>query len=113
MEVVSENVFAQWGAIGIMVTGLIWFAKYMILHFMNQQKQSFQDNKELETAFRDYLILQAKEHHEIIKANTDAIAKLVEFFDNSFAGYMKSRIEAHDKLSENLDRFIKKIEGDF
>jgi hypothetical protein len=101
----------QLGAVGLLIISLIWFARYMFVYFMQHQKQSYEDNKALETAFRDYLIIQAKEHHEIIKANTDAIAKLVDFFDNSFAGYMKSRIEAHDQLSNNLKQFINKIES--
>jgi len=124
MEQVIINTIPNIGVAGLIVGMLFMYSKYItkkeadttkaaLDEYRIQLKELALDNRAIETAFRDYLIIQAKEHHEIIKANTDAIGKLVDFFDNSFAGYMKSRIEAHDKLSENLDRFIKKIEGDF
>lgn len=111
MEIFNEY-FVQLGAVGLMLFGLIWLNFKFIKHFLEQTKESISENKALEAEFRGHLILQAKEHHIVIKNNTEAFTRLIDFFEGSFGDYLQKRTEAQREQSQELRRLIDKLNSD-
>jgi len=120
MEEIILTGISNLGVAGLVVGMLFMYSKYItkkeadatksiLDEYRIQLKELALDNRAIETAFRDYLIIQAKEHHEIIKGNTVAISQMLNFFDKQFGDYMQSRVKSQDRLSENIENFIKEI----
>ncbi len=87
-EELMKNIYLNGGAWGLMLLGLVWFSK-ILFRWMMKQIDEFkhminelqEENKRLESDFREYLIETAKEHHEVIKANTDVHNKIVKVLE--------------------------------
>lgn len=86
---IFNNFLVQLGAIGIMIVGLIWFSKRMINHVMQELRSETERNKQLEQEFRDYLKEETKEHHELIKKNTEAFQRFISLMEGGFMEYLK------------------------
>ncbi len=120
MESTIVDAIANLGVAGLVVAMLFMYSKYMtkkeadgtkalLDDYRNQLKELTSINRSIENSFRDYLILEGKEQREIIKANTEAIKQILDFFDKQFGEYMQVRIKSQDRLSEKLETFIVKI----
>lgn len=79
-EIILQNL-TEAGTYGVMIVGLSWFSKKLFSYFMEQQQKLYIENQQLEMQFRDYLIQNNKEHHEILKRNTKAYETLVLLID--------------------------------
>lgn len=108
MEIFNQ-LFVQLGAIGLMLFGLIWFSRYLFKYMMGQVKEINKENKVLEAEFRDYLIQQSKEHHELLEKNTEAFTRLINFFEGSFVNYLKERSERQREQNEAIEDLISQL----
>lgn len=120
MNEVVNNIFIQYGFLGLFIVAIVWFAKHMFQYFMDQVKANFEENKDhmkagseenkaLEMAFRDYLIEQAKEHHDIIRQNTNAYKQLFSFFESSLNEHFLKRNELNEELIESVQELTSQI----
>ncbi len=89
---IISNSIVQLGAVGTMIAGLAWFSRRLFADIMMQLKELREENKQLEVSFRDYLIRNAKEHHEIIRKNTEAYNKFIAIADKIIR-YEQKKIE--------------------
>jgi len=78
MNEAFNSFFLNLGATGVMIAGLVWFSKRMFTEFLRKYSELEKKYESLEIKFQDYLIGTAKEHHEIIRNNTEAYTKFTE-----------------------------------
>lgn len=104
-----DNFFIQLGAVGVIVLGLLWFSRYLFQYVMRTLKENAEENKKLESEFRDYLIAQAKEHHAIIERNTNVLDRLLRLIDDRLLKHFDER----DKANKELLTEIRKMGDDF
>jgi hypothetical protein len=82
MNEAFNSFFLNLGATGVMIARLVWFSKRMFTEFLRKYSELEKKYETLEARFHDYLISTAKEHHEIIRNNTEAYNKFVNMIDN-------------------------------
>lgn len=78
MTSIIESQLLQAGAFGVIIIGLFYFSRYMFVKTMKQMEALINDNKNLEKEFREHLLDNSREHHEIIKNNTEAFKELID-----------------------------------
>jgi len=100
MEMIN-NGLTQFGAVGLMVVGLIWFTKFLITYNFNQLTTQQNEYKLLEKEFRTHLTDNEKLLLSITEKNTEAFNKTSEAF--------KKLVEAFDNNSVSIDKLTDKI----
>ncbi len=89
-----QNVFVQFGALGLLLAIILWYSFYQMKFTMTQLKENhevtkkrldnlIQENKKIESEFRQYLMGNSKEQINIIKENTLAINRVLDFFNKN------------------------------
>ena len=92
---IFENVLVQLGAVGVMLTGLLFFAKYMIMFFMDRYQEEIKENKRIEMSFRDYLIENAKEMQTLMHQNAETNREIIKVFADN--------LKINRKMSELIE----------
>ncbi len=106
-----NDFFVQLGAIGLLLFGLIWFSQYLFKYMMESLKTKTEENKELDEELRSYLLTHAKEHHELIRQNTEVFAVLINLIEVKLEHYFEEKNERAEQLIKeikNLGTEIKK-----
>ncbi|PID88850.1 MAG: hypothetical protein CSB02_00590 [Bacteroidia bacterium] len=86
------NTFVQFGALGLLLAVFLWLGYNYINFSMQQVKENYQETKERldkitaenkanRDRFEEYLIKNSKEQLEVIKENTVAINKILEYLN--------------------------------
>ncbi len=87
-----QNTFAQFGALGLLLLIVLWYSFNQIKFSMAQLKENhevtkkrldnlIEENKKIESEFRQYLMDNSKEQINVIKENTLVINRVLDFLN--------------------------------